>query len=58
MNVFLSPVTPFRYVRLIFGVALDVLLFGERLATPMLLGSAMIVLSGLFIMWRSGSKGA
>lgn len=58
MNVFLSPVTPFRYVRLIFGVALGVLLFGERLATPMFLGSAMIVLSGLFIMWRSGSKGA
>jgi len=57
MNVFLSPVTPFRYVRLIFGVALGVLLFGERLTTPMLLGSAMIVLSGLCIMWRSGSKG-
>ncbi|MDK8875213.1 DMT family transporter [Paracoccus sp. SSJ] len=53
-----SAVTPFRYVRLIFGVALGVILFGERLTTPMLLGSAMIVLSGLFIMWRSASKGA
>ncbi|RDD70201.1 DMT family transporter [Paracoccus versutus] len=48
-----SAVTPFRYVRLIFGVALGVLLFGERLTGSMLIGSAMIVLSGLFIMWRS-----
>lgn len=47
-----SAVTPFRYVRLIFGLALGVALFGERLTAPMLLGSVMIVLSGLFIMWR------
>lgn len=51
-----SAVTPFRYVRLIFGVALGVLLFGERLTPSMLLGSAMIVLSGLFIMWRSAAR--
>ncbi len=52
-----SAVTPFRYVRLIFGIALGVVLFGERLTSEMLVGSGMIVLSGLFIMWRSKARG-
>ena len=47
-----SAVTPFRYTRLLFGVALGVLLFGETLATPTIIGSLLIVLSGLFTMWR------
>lgn len=48
-----SAVTPFRYTRLIFGVALGVLFFGETLSSAMLLGSGLIVLSGLFILSRS-----
>ncbi len=48
-----SAVTPFRYVRLIFGLALGVALFGEPVTVPMMIGSGLIVLSGLFIMWRS-----
>jgi drug/metabolite transporter (DMT)-like permease len=47
-----SAVTPFRYSRLLFGVALGVVVFGERLDSFMLIGSALIVLSGLAIMWR------
>ena len=47
-----SAVTPFRYTRLLFGVALGVLVFGENLDLPMLLGMGLIVVSGLFIMWR------
>lgn len=47
-----SAVTPFRYTRLIFGVACGVLLFGERLELPMLVGCGLIVVSGLFILWR------
>ncbi|MEO3414096.1 DMT family transporter [Roseovarius sp. CAU 1744] len=47
-----SAVTPFRYTRLIFGVGLGVVLFGERLDLSMLAGCALIVLSGLFILWR------
>ncbi len=47
-----SAVTPFRYSRLLFGVALGVVMFGERLDSYMLIGSALIVLSGLVIMWR------
>ncbi|WP_298836462.1 DMT family transporter [uncultured Roseobacter sp.] len=48
-----SAVTPFRYTRLLFGIALGVVFFGESLSAGMITGSALIVLSGLFIMWRS-----
>jgi len=47
-----SAVTPFRYTRLLFGIALGVLVFGERLSLSMAVGSGLIVLSGLFILWR------
>ena len=47
-----SAVTPFRYTRLLFGITLGVVLFGESLSSTMLLGSGMIVFSGLFIIWR------
>ncbi|WP_341223036.1 DMT family transporter [Loktanella salsilacus] len=52
-----SAVTPFRYTRLLFGIGMGVVLFGERLTTATWAGSALIVLSGLFIMWR-GKKSA
>ena len=47
-----SAVTPFRYSRLLFGIALGVVIFGEMLTPAMLAGSALIVCSGLFILWR------
>ncbi|WP_297016371.1 DMT family transporter [Thalassospira sp.] len=47
-----SSVTPFRYTRLLFGLALGVFLFGEELDIPMLIGCSIVVLSGLFILWR------
>lgn len=47
-----SAVTPFRYTRLLFGVSIGILFFGETLSITMLLGCALIVISGLFIMWR------
>lgn len=47
-----SAVTPFRYTRLLFGIALGVLVFGEQLSLSMAVGSGLIVLSGLFILWR------
>ncbi len=48
-----SAVTPFRYTRLIFGMALGVLLFGESLTASMMIGAGLIVIAGLFILWRS-----
>lgn len=47
-----STVTPFRYSRIIFGVGFGVLVFGETLEPQMLLGSAIIVASGLYILAR------
>lgn len=47
-----SAVTPFRYTRLLFGIALGIFIFGEELSLSMGIGSGLIVLSGLFILWR------
>ena len=49
-----SAVTPFRYTRLLFGVALGLAVFDETLTPNMLMGSGLVVLSGLFILWRGG----
>uniref|UniRef100_UPI00272A4B74 EamA family transporter n=1 Tax=Paracoccus sp. TaxID=267 RepID=UPI00272A4B74 len=53
-----SAVTPFRYTRLLFGAALGIALFDETLTVGMLVGSGLIVLSGLFILWRGKAKAA
>tara|TARA_R110002050_G_scaffold80055_2_gene171223 strand:- start:1890 stop:2789 length:900 start_codon:yes stop_codon:yes gene_type:complete len=50
-----SAVTPFRYSRLLFGIAFGVVLFNEEIGLSMLLGCGLIVISGLFILWRSKS---
>ena len=47
-----SVVTPFRYTRLVFGVGLGVVVFGEKLDRATIVGCALIVATGLFIMWR------
>lgn len=51
-----SAVTPFRYTRLLFGVALGTLWFGESFDTLMFMGSTVIVFSGWFLVRRSGDK--
>ncbi len=45
-----SVVTPFRYSRLLFGVLLGMLIFGERPDAMTLSGSAVILAAGLYIM--------
>ena len=47
-----AAVTPLRYSRLLFGVALGVFVFGETLTPAMIIGSLIVVASGLFIMSR------
>jgi drug/metabolite transporter (DMT)-like permease len=49
-------VTPFRYTRLPFALVLAVLVFGERPDAVMLLGSALIVGSGLFTLARARKR--
>jgi drug/metabolite transporter (DMT)-like permease len=46
-----SVVIPFRYTRLLFSVAAGILILGEQINAMMLFGSALTILSGLYI-WR------
>lgn len=48
----IAVVTPFRYIRLPFGLLLGVVIFGERVDGPMILGCAVVIGSGLFIWWQ------
>lgn len=45
-------IAPFRYARLVFAMILAALVFGERPDALTLLGSAIIVASGIYTMWR------
>lgn len=47
-----SAVTPFRYSRLVFALAVGVLAFGERPDAQTLLGSAIIVTCGIALLSR------
>lgn len=45
-------VAPFRYSRILFGLAAGVMVFGEDLDAMTLLGAAIIVATGLYTFWR------
>lgn len=47
-----SFVTPFRYSRILFALAIGVLVFGERPDRLTLIGATVIVGSGLYTLWR------
>lgn len=51
-----SVVTPFRYTRLIFALIIGITVFGERPDAATLLGSALIVASGLYTLGRRGAR--
>ena len=48
----MSVVSPFRYTRLLFSLAAGILILGEQVNTIMLIGSALTILSGLYIWHR------
>ena len=48
----LSAIMPFRYSRIVFLLILGVLVFGERPTASILIGAALILMSGVYIMWR------
>ncbi|MBO6776684.1 MAG: DMT family transporter [Marinibacterium sp.] len=54
----LSFVTPFRYTRIVFALIAGGLVFGERPDAMMLLGTLIIVASGLYTFWREGRRQA
>lgn len=45
-------ISPFRYTRLIFGVLLGILVFGETLDVATGAGAAIVAASGLYVWWR------
>lgn len=45
-------ITPFRYSRLVFALAFGVIFFGEEPDALTLVGSALIVASGIYTFWR------
>jgi len=49
-----SVVIPFRYTRILFSLAAGILILGEQVDVVMLFGSALTILSGLYI-WRRES---
>ncbi|MEX0969225.1 MAG: DMT family transporter [Paracoccaceae bacterium] len=49
-------VAPFRYTRLIFAMVIGITVFAERPDTLTLLGSAIIVASGLYTLFRSHKR--
>lgn len=51
-----SITVPFRYTRLLFGMVLGIVVFGESPDMMTYLGSAVIVLSGLIVLWRGAQK--
>lgn len=51
-----SFVTPFRYTRLVFAMVLAVLVFHERPDAMTLLGSALIVISGIYALARANRR--
>ena len=48
----LSVVMPFRYSRIIFLLLLGALVFDERPNASMLIGATLIIVSGVYMMWR------
>ena len=45
-------VAPFRYTRLIFALAIGFLVFAERPDAPILIGSALIIATGIYAIYR------
>jgi len=48
----LSAIMPFRYARIVFLLLLGILIFDEFPTFPMLIGSFLIITSGIYIIWR------
>lgn len=49
-----SVTAPFRYTRLLFAGALGIAVFGERPDALTWTGAALVIASGLYVLWREG----
>lgn len=50
-------VAPFHYSQIVWAVIFGLLLFGDRPEQWMIVGSAVIIASGLYILWRETVRG-
>ncbi len=48
----ISFITPFRYTRIIFGLMAGMIVFSEKIDALTLVGAAIIVVSGIYTVWR------
>jgi len=48
----MSVVIPFRYTRMLFSMAAGIFILGEQINLIMIIGSALTILSGLYIWHR------
>lgn len=48
-----SAVQPFAYLQLVFASTIGLLIFGETLAWNVALGAGLVIVSGLFTLWRA-----
>lgn len=48
-----SAVQPFAYLQLVFAATLGLVVFGETLATNVIIGAGIVVCAGLFTLWRT-----
>ncbi|HGG65241.1 MAG TPA: DMT family transporter, partial [Rhodobacteraceae bacterium] len=53
-----SAVQPFAYLQLVFASSIGIFFFGETLRWNVALGGTVVVLAGLFTLWRSRTKPA
>lgn len=51
-----SAVQPFSYLQLPFAFAVGVLMFGDVLASHVMFGTLIVVMAGLFTLWRARVK--
>jgi drug/metabolite transporter (DMT)-like permease len=51
-----SAVGPFYYFMLVWSIALGFLVWGDVPTVPLLLGSAIVVASGMFLLWHETGK--
>lgn len=51
-----SAVTPFYYLSLVWAIALGFMVWGEIPTVALLVGSAVVVASGLFLLWREAVR--
>ena len=52
-----SAVQPFAYFQLVFASAMGMMVFSETLRPNVAIGAAIIVLAGLFTLWRERTQG-